>query len=176
MGEFNLAKVFTTVAEAVPDQEVLIWRDRRFTYRQLDERTNRVANLLLDHGVTVNEERSKLAGHESGQDHVGLYLRNGNEYLEGMIGAYRARSAPFNVNYRYVTEELLYLLSDARAKAIIYSAEFAPTLAEVRDDLPLGAAHPGCRRIGQRAAPGSHRLRRSAGSRFARATAGRAVT
>ncbi len=136
MGEFNLAKVFTTVAEAVPDQEVMVWRDRRFTYRQLDERTNRVANVLLDHGITVRTERSELAGHESGQDHVALYLRNGNEYLEGMIGAYKSRSAPFNVNYRYVTEELSYLLADAGAKAIIYNAEFAPILAEVRDQLP----------------------------------------
>jgi acyl-CoA synthetase (AMP-forming)/AMP-acid ligase II len=35
-----------------------------------------------------------------------LYLRNGNHYLESMIGAYRARVTPFNVNYRYVDAEL----------------------------------------------------------------------
>ena len=45
-------------------------------------------------------------GHESGQDHLGIYLRNGNEYLEAMIGSYRARVAPFNVSYRYVEDEL----------------------------------------------------------------------
>ena len=54
----------------------------------------------------MHGERSDLAGHESGQDHLGLYLYNGNEYLEGMLGAYKARVAPFNVNYRYVEEEL----------------------------------------------------------------------
>lgn len=50
----------------------------------------------------MRRERSELAAHESGQSHLGLYLANGNEYLEAMLGAYQARVAPFNVNYRYV--------------------------------------------------------------------------
>ena len=53
-----------------------------------------------------------------------------------MIGAYRARVAPFNVNYRYVEEELVYLLTDSKAKAIVYHAEFAPRVAAIRDRLP----------------------------------------
>jgi fatty-acyl-CoA synthase len=133
---FNLATVFGTVARTVPDQEVVIWRDRRLTYRDLDERVNRVANFLADQSLGLRRPRAELAGHESGQDHVGLYLRNGNEYLEAMIGGYRARVAPFNVNYRYVEEELLYLLRDAQAKAIVYGAEFADRVAAVRDQLP----------------------------------------
>src|SRR5690606_21334750 len=74
--------------------------------------------------------------HESGQDHVALYLHNGNEYLEAMIGAFKARAAPFNVNYRYVAEELRYLLDNADTKAVVYHDAFAPTLAEVLPDLP----------------------------------------
>ena len=77
-----------------------------------------------------------MAGHRSGQDHVALALYNGNEYLEGMVGAYRARVAPFNVNYRYVGEELRYLLRDGAPRAVIYHASLAPTLAEVLDEVP----------------------------------------
>jgi fatty-acyl-CoA synthase len=62
---------------------------------------------------------------------VALALYNGNEYIEGMLGSYRARLAPFNVNYRYVGEELRYLLNDARPRALILHASLAPTLAEV---------------------------------------------
>ena len=65
----------------------------------------------------MHRERADLQGWESGQDHVALALYNGNEYLEGMLGSYRARVAPFNVNYRNVGEELQYLLNDARPKA-----------------------------------------------------------
>jgi acyl-CoA synthetase (AMP-forming)/AMP-acid ligase II len=134
--EFNLGEVVATVAAAVPDREAVVWRDRRITYRQLDERANRLASHLLAAGLTVRAERADLAPHQSGQDHLGLYLRNGNEYLEGMIGSYKARVAPFNVNFRYVEDELAYLLDDAGARALVYHAEFAPTLARVLDGLP----------------------------------------
>ncbi len=134
--EFNLATVFDTVAAAVPDREAIVWRDHRLTYDDVRVRTNRLASYLHDRGLGVRTERGELAGHESGQDHLALYLYNGNEYLEGMIGAYKARVAPFNVNYRYVAEELRYLLNDSGARAIVYGSSFAATLAEVLGDLP----------------------------------------
>jgi fatty-acyl-CoA synthase len=133
---FNLSTVFATVARAVPDQEVLVWRDRRLTYAAMDARVDGLAHYLAAAGLGSHVERDQLAGHESGQDHVGLYLRNGNEYLEAMVAGYRARVAPFNVNYRYVEDELLYLLTDARTRALVYHAEFAPRVAAIRDRLP----------------------------------------
>ncbi len=134
--DFNLGKVHDAIADAAPDREALIFRRRRLTHRQLQERTRRLANFLLARGLRVHRERSELAGHESGQDHLALYLYNGNEYLEGMLGAYKARVAPLNVNYRYVDEELLYLLRDARARALVYHAEFAPRVEAIRGRLP----------------------------------------
>jgi fatty-acyl-CoA synthase len=134
--EFNLGIVNEAVAAAIPDREAIVWRDRRFTYAELAERTRRLANVLIDHRFRVDAERDTLAGHESGQDQIGLYLHNGNEYLEGMLGAYKARVAPFNVNYRYVEEELVYLLNDAKARGLIYHACFAPRVAAVAAQVP----------------------------------------
>jgi fatty-acyl-CoA synthase len=136
VSQFNLAKVFATVSAAVPERECIVIGDRRLTYAQVQARANRLANALVARGLGTHTERDQLAGHESGQDHLALYLYNGNEYLEGMLGGYGARVAPFNVNYRYVADELRYLLSDANAAGIVYSAAFAPTLAEIRDELP----------------------------------------
>lgn len=133
---FNLSTVFDTVARAVPDQEVMVWRDLRLTYREMNARIDGVAHHLVDRGLGCHTERADLAGHLSGQDHLGIYLRNGNEYLEAMVAGYRARVASFNVNYRYVEEELLYLLVDAQTKALVYHAEFAPHVAAIRDRLP----------------------------------------
>ncbi len=53
-----------------------------------------------------------------------------------MLGAWRARVAPFNVNYRYVKNELQYLLADSGATALLYHATFAPRVADVLPDLP----------------------------------------
>ena len=134
--DFNLAVVNEAVAAAVPDREAIVWGDRRISFGELAERTRRLANHLLGCGFEVHQERSEIDGWESGQDHLALYLHNGNEYLEGMIGAYKARVAPFNVNYRYVAEELRYLLNDSQARGVVYHSAFAPTLDEVRGELP----------------------------------------
>ncbi|WP_435771761.1 acyl-CoA synthetase [Nocardioides sp. SYSU DS0651] len=133
---FNLATVVETLAHAVPDREALVWRDRRLTFAELWERALRMAAFFHGRGLGCHTERAQLAGHESGQDHVGLYLRNGDEYLPAMLGATRARVAPFPVNYRYVAEELRYLLTDAATKGLVYHSEFAPVLADVLADLP----------------------------------------
>ncbi len=134
--EFNLAQVHEAVESAVPDRECIVFGDLRLTYSQVGERTRRLANALIDRGLGQVRDRSELAGHESGQDQLAVYLHNGNEYLESMLGAYKARVAPFNVNYRYVAEELQYLLADSQARAIVYHSGFAPTLHEIRDGLP----------------------------------------
>src|SRR3954451_2385551 len=137
MAEFNLAQVFEAIAEAVPDRECIVFRDRRLTRRDVDDRTNRLANVLAAAGLGARPEgRDGLAGHESHEDHLAIYAYNGNEYLEAMVGAFKARVAPVNVNYRYVAEELRYLLENSAAKAIVYHSAFAPTLAEVLPDLP----------------------------------------
>ncbi|KLO30002.1 acyl-CoA synthetase [Mycolicibacter heraklionensis] len=128
--EFNLAQVFSAVAAAVPERDCIVFGDRRFSYQQIEDRSRRLARALHERGLGVRRERSELAGHESGQSHLALYLANGNEYLEGMLGAYHARVAPFNVNYRYVADELVYLLTNASTEAIMYHARYAPTLAE----------------------------------------------
>ncbi|MCP3985674.1 MAG: acyl-CoA synthetase [bacterium] len=134
--DFHFGEAFDAIASAIPDREAIVFRDRRFSFAQLAERSRRFANVLVDAGLRVQTERSTLAGHESGQPHLAMYAYNGNEYIEGMLGAFRARVAPLNVNYRYVEEELLYLFQDSQAKAILYHAEFAQHIASVRDRLP----------------------------------------
>ncbi|HEY7948371.1 MAG TPA: acyl-CoA synthetase [Acidimicrobiales bacterium] len=133
--EFNLGQVHEKVAATVPDRECIVWRDRRLTYADVTDRSRRLASFLYRHDFGVHAERSTLAGHQSGQDHLGLYLYNGNEFLEGMLGAYKARVAPFNVNYRYVEEELRYLLRDSSARGLVYHATFAPILERILPEL-----------------------------------------
>jgi acyl-CoA synthetase (AMP-forming)/AMP-acid ligase II len=136
MPGFNLAEINEAIAAAIPDRECLVFQDRHLTWREFTERTRRLANFLHARGLGCHQERSALQNFESGQDHLGVYLYNGNEYLEAMVGAYKARVAPFNVNYRYVADELIYLLNDADCRALVYHARFAPTLAKIRSELP----------------------------------------
>lgn len=132
----NMAAVHEAIAAAVPDREALVFRDRRYTYAQMADRTRRFANVLLSCGIKTPVPREDLAPWQSGQAQVALYLYNGNEYPEAMLGAMKARAAPFNVNYRYVADELRYLLANADTQALVYHQRFAPVIAEVLPDLP----------------------------------------
>jgi acyl-CoA synthetase (AMP-forming)/AMP-acid ligase II len=131
--DLSLAEVHEAIGATRPDQECLVFRDRRLTWSQVQDRTRRLANHLIAEGHGCRTERSDLAGHESGQDHLAIYLHNGNEYLEVMLAALKARVASLNVNYRYVAEELRYLLADSGATAVVVHSRFAPVLAEVLD-------------------------------------------
>jgi fatty-acyl-CoA synthase len=131
VNEINLATAFDAIAMVIPERECLVWRDRRLSWSTMAERTNRLANLLASHDLGMHGDPATVSGWSSAQDHVALYLTNCNEYLEGMIGGYKARTAPFNVNYRYVAEELVYLFGDAAPRAIIFHSQYAPVLADV---------------------------------------------
>ena len=133
---FAVADVHEAIAATRPDQLCIAHGERRLTWAQVTERTRRLANHLIGEGLGCHTERTALANHESGQDHLAIYLHNGIEYLEAMLGAFKARVAPVNVNYRYRAEELRYLLDDARATAVVVHSCFTPTLAEVLPALP----------------------------------------
>ena len=85
----------------------------------MTERTRRLANHLAGRGPRLPRRATGAGRPRVGQDHLAIYLHNGNEYLECMLGAWKARVAPFNVNYRYVADELRYLLDDGGNAAIV---------------------------------------------------------
>ncbi|MFE9767593.1 acyl-CoA synthetase [Streptomyces sp. NPDC005808] len=121
--EYNLADLFESVVDVVPDREALVYIDhpgtgaeRRLSYAQLDTAANRIAHHLIDRGVRPGE-------------HLGLHLYNGIEYLQTVLACLKARVVPVNVNYRYVEEELVYLYRDADLVALVFDAEFTERVA-----------------------------------------------
>jgi fatty-acyl-CoA synthase len=132
----NLAVLQELIARHIPEREAVVWRDRVFTYAELARRSRRVGHALRRLGLGCRRERAELQPWESGQDHVAIYCHNGNEFIEAMYGAWKARAAFINVNYRYVADELRYVFEQSAAQAVIYHAAFAPLLGAVRNDLP----------------------------------------
>jgi fatty-acyl-CoA synthase len=135
MPDHAIAPLLRQVAARVGSRDALRWRDRTWTWRELDGRFNQFANTLLAAGIGGPVDHAGLAGWESAHDHVAIMATNGNEYLEAMFGSFGARAAPVNVNYRYVAHELHHVLADCRARALIFHARYAPIVNEVRGDL-----------------------------------------
>jgi acyl-CoA synthetase (AMP-forming)/AMP-acid ligase II len=133
---FHLPQILDSIAGAVPERTAIVCQGKRWTFAEFADRSNRLANALLELGYGCHTERGDLQDWESGQDLLAVYLHNSNEYLEAMFGAFKARLAPFNVNYRYVEEELVYLLNNAKVRVIVYQRSFGEKLAAIRDQVP----------------------------------------
>ncbi len=121
--QFNIADLFESIVDAVPDRTAVVCGNQRLTFAELDARANRCAHALEAQGVKPG-------------DHVGLYLYNSIEFLEAMLGAFKLRAVPININYRYVEDELFFLFDNADLVALIYPRELGARVAAVASRVP----------------------------------------
>lgn len=124
----DLATLHESIAATKGDQECLIAGEVRRTWAEVTDRSRRIADLLRRAGLGRHPDGGTEPW-RSGNDHLGLLLFNGPEYLEVLLGAHKASVAPFNINYRYTAEELADILADATPTALVYHAQLAPTVA-----------------------------------------------
>lgn len=121
------------VAAAVPDRPMVVCGDVRRTFAEVAERTRSLAAFFGGRGLGVRRERDELERWECGQDAIALVLHNCPEYLEAMLGAYRARAVPFNVNQHYRASEVAGLFADLDVRAVLYHRRYAPLVAAACD-------------------------------------------
>ena len=121
--EMHFATVWESIADAIPDQVATTHIDNRRTWAEFDDRAARLAQAYTAAGLGPD---SKIA----------LYMYNGNEYMEAHFGVFKMRGVAINVNYRYLDEELWYLLDNSDAEAIVFHSSLADRVARVVDRLP----------------------------------------
>ncbi|HWM72329.1 MAG TPA: AMP-binding protein [Nocardioides sp.] len=117
----HLADVLEAMADAVPDRLAVVTMDRNYTFAEIDQRSTRLANLLVSLDVGPG-------------DHVAVHSANRIEWVDAFYGCLKARAVPININYKYLHDELAYLYDNADCVATIVAPEH---LAAVRAlDLP----------------------------------------
>jgi fatty-acyl-CoA synthase len=118
----HFGAIWEAIADAVPDQAAVVQGDRRVTWRDYERRAGRLAQAFLDAGL----------GPES---KVAMYLFNSPEYCETNFAALKIRGVPINVNYRYLDNELEYLLDNADVEALVFHTSLGDRVARVRERL-----------------------------------------
>ncbi|HUP84706.1 MAG TPA: AMP-binding protein [Acidimicrobiales bacterium] len=118
--ERHLATLWEHVADAVPDATAVVQGDLRLTYRELDDRAARLAGALQAAGLGTGSK-------------VAQYLYNSPAYVESYAAALKIRGVPVNVNYRYLDDELLYLLENSEAEALVFHASLGDRVARVAE-------------------------------------------
>ena len=126
----SYTEVFDAIAAAIPERECLVQGRIRRTWADVLARTQDLARGFATLGIGLQDDPEPCSPWVSPHDQVGLLLRNCPEHLEAVLGAYRSRCAPFNINFRYQSEEVRYLLDDADARLVVYHLEFANVLDE----------------------------------------------
>ncbi|MGW4246696.1 acyl-CoA synthetase [Nocardia sp. NPDC004722] len=119
----NFADLYEHSADAVPDRIAVIEGDRRRTFAELDARANRLAHHLAAAGAGPGT-------------HIGFHMHNSIESLETLLGCYKIRAVPVNINYRYRAEELRYVYDNADLEMSVHHRCYAPLIEEIRAGLP----------------------------------------
>ena len=119
----DFASVWEMVADLVPENDALICGEDIVSWKDYDLKSSKVASALVEAGLGPNSK-------------AGLYLNNSNEYLIGQNAIFKIGGVPINVNYRYVEEELIYLLDNSDAEAVFYHACYSSRINEIAKSLP----------------------------------------
>ena len=126
---FNVADLFEAVADCCGDRSALVAGRDRLTYRALDETAAQWATQFSDLGVGRG-------------DRVALMLRNSAPHVAALLGAFKLRAVPFNVNLHYTPEEIRHLLTDADPTLVVCEDTATATVRAATDLLPRGGTTP----------------------------------
>ena len=121
--EAHLATLWELFADAVGDREALVCGESRRSWREYDDRAARLTSAFAAAGLKTDSK-------------VGLYLYNGNEYLEAQFAALKLCAVPVNINYRYLDDELLYLLDNSDSELLVFHTSLGERVARVMDRAP----------------------------------------
>ena len=119
----DFASVWEMISDIIPENDALISGDEVISWKDYDLRSSKIATALTNAGLSANSK-------------AGLYLNNSNEYLIGQNAIFKIGGVPINVNYRYVAEELIYLLDNSDSEAVFYHACYSSRIKEIAESLP----------------------------------------
>lgn len=126
--DWNFGDMLDAVGAALgPDDLALAHGSRKIYWPEFTARTNRLARNLLASGAKTG-------------DKAGFYMRNQPEYMEAMAACFKAGLSPVNVNYRYLDDELIYIIDNSDSAVVFFDAEFLAEVERVRVRLPRVAA------------------------------------
>jgi fatty-acyl-CoA synthase len=114
---WSFARAWDSVAQIAPERVAIVCGDRHETFGEFAQRADALARSFAAAGV-------------SSGDKVAIQCVNSAEYLEVFYAALKLGAVPVNVNYRYVGNELAYLLDNSDAAALVFHDEFGPTVHE----------------------------------------------
>lgn len=124
-----IGRVLTQRALITPDREALIFNNRTFSFKELNQRSNKTANALIDLGVRHG-------------DRIGLLMLNSNEFLEIYFAASKIGAVLVPLNIRLAPPDLDFILDDCRVSVFFFGSVLEEKVIEMK--YPARARHRNC--------------------------------
>ena len=118
--ELSYATLWEAISDTIGDEDAIVTGACRRTWTKYENRASRLAKVFGEAGLGPGSK-------------IGIYLWNGNEYLETQFAGMKIRGVPVNINYRYLDDELLYLLDNSDAEALVFHTSLSDRVARVKD-------------------------------------------
>ncbi|MFM8482534.1 MAG: AMP-binding protein [Actinomycetota bacterium] len=119
----TFADIFEAHADSMPQAVAISCGDRDVTWGDYDDSAARLASAYAAAGLGVGSK-------------VGMFMYNCPEYLITQYAAFKSRITPVNVNYRYLDDELWYLLDNSDCEAVVFHASLGERIGRIKDRLP----------------------------------------
>uniref|UniRef100_A0A3Q1J7J4 long-chain-fatty-acid--CoA ligase n=1 Tax=Anabas testudineus TaxID=64144 RepID=A0A3Q1J7J4_ANATE len=120
----TIPRVFAETVRRHGDKTALIFEGtgERWTFRQLDEYSNRVANFLLDRGFKDG-------------DVVALFMENRSQYVGLWLGMAKIGVEAALINFNLRLEALVHCVTISNAKAVVFGSELIDAVSEVHSSM-----------------------------------------
>ena len=121
--DLHFANIWEHISDIIPNRIAIVCGENKKTWKEYEQDSAKLASFLSSQGIKENSK-------------VGLYLHNSNEYLEAQFATFKVMGVPINVNYRYKSGELIYLLDNSDAEAVFFQACYADQVEDIAKELP----------------------------------------
>ena len=119
----TFADIFEAHADSMPEAVAISCGDSDLTWLTYDQSAARLASAYAAAGLGVGSK-------------VGMFMYNCPEYLITQYAAFKSRITPVNVNYRYLDDELWYLLDNSDCEAVVFHSSLGDRIGRIKDRLP----------------------------------------
>lgn len=119
--QINIGETLARRTKRMPEREALVETDtgRRFSYSQINHRTNQLVHALRGLGVAAG-------------DRIGILLMNSSEFVETFFATAKLGATLVPLNWRLTPDELEFILKDSGTTTLIYGPEFLAQVTEIK--------------------------------------------
>ncbi len=114
----NVGSYMTRAARHYPQNKAAVFEEKKFTYEELNKRTDSFAKALKNLGIKKG-------------DRIGILQKNSHCFLETLFACFKVGACAIPMNFRLHPDEVAYHLNDARAAAVVFSGEFNEALRSI---------------------------------------------